>query len=103
VCRPIGDLDAYTICQFRQVLSDVAEYSRVVIDVSRVGFVDSAGLAALIGGIRRARDLGGDVAIACGRPCLNRLLRRVGLDRIVSLSVDIRQATMALQAGVTVA
>ncbi len=43
--------------------------------MSGVPFVDSAGLGALIGGIRRARELGGDVAVACDRPTLVRVLR----------------------------
>ncbi len=41
---------------------------RLVIDLSRVPFIDSAGLGALIGGIRRTRELGGQVAVACSRP-----------------------------------
>ena len=45
--------------------------------------MDSAGLGALIGGIRRAREAGGDVAVACSRPTLTRLLHTTGFDRIV--------------------
>ena len=40
----------------------------LLIDLSAVPFMDSAGLGALIGGIRRAREAGGDVAVACSRP-----------------------------------
>jgi anti-sigma B factor antagonist len=99
ICRPIGDVDAYSVCQFRQVLAELASSSDLVIDMSRVYFLDSAGLAALIGGIRRTRERGGDVAIVCSRPALNRLIRRVGLDRIVSVSDDIAQAMDALRVG----
>ena len=45
--------------------------------------MDSAGLGALIGGIRRAREADGDVAVACSRPTLTRLLHTTGFDRIV--------------------
>ncbi len=50
--------------------------------------MDSAGLGALIGGIRRAREAGGDVAVACSRPTLTRLLHTTGFDRIVSVDRD---------------
>ena len=56
---------------------------RLLIDLSAVPFMDSAGLGALIGGIRRAREAGGDVAVACSRPTLTRLLHTTGFDRIV--------------------
>ena len=51
---------------------------------------------ALIGGIRRARELGGDVAVACNRPTLTRLLRTTGFDRIVTVAETIEEAAAAL-------
>ncbi|MGH9058394.1 MAG: STAS domain-containing protein, partial [Acidimicrobiales bacterium] len=59
--------------------------------------VDSAGLGALIGGIRRARELGGDVAVACNRPTLVRLLRTTGFDRIVTVAETIEEAKASLE------
>ncbi len=53
ICRPIGELDAFTVSQFRQALAELASKPRLIIDMSGVPFVDSAGLGALIGGIRR--------------------------------------------------
>lgn len=96
ICRPIGELDAFTVSQFRQTLSELASSSRLVIDMSEIPFVDSAGLGALIGGIRRTRELGGDVAVACDRPTLVRLLRTTGFDRIVSVTETVEQAMEAL-------
>ena len=78
VCRPVGELDAFTVSQFRQSLAELASSPSLLIDLSGVPFVDSAGLGALIGGIRRVRELGGDVAVACPRPTLTRLLRTTG-------------------------
>jgi anti-sigma B factor antagonist len=96
ICRPVGELDAFTVSQFRQTLSELASSPRLVIDMSGIPFVDSAGLGALIGGIRRTRELGGDVAVACDRPTLVRLLRTTGFDRIVSVTETVEQAKAAL-------
>ena len=96
VCRPVGELDAFTVSQFRQALAELASTPRLVIDMSAVPFVDSAGLGALIGGIRRARELGGDVAVACNRPTLVRLLRTTGFDRIVTVTDTVEDAASAL-------
>jgi anti-sigma B factor antagonist len=97
ICRPIGELDAFTVSQFRQALAEMASSHRLIIDMSGVPFVDSAGLGALIGGIRRARELGGDVAVACNRPTLTRLLRTTGFDRIVTVTETVEEAIKALE------
>lgn len=96
ILRPVGELDAFTVTDFRQALADAASSERLIIDMSGVPFVDSAGLGALIGGIRRARELGGDVAVACNRPTLVRLLRTTGFDRIVTVTETVEEAVAAL-------
>ena len=96
LCRPVGELDAFTVSQFRQALADLASAPRLLIDMSAVPFLDSAGLGALIGGIRRARELGGDVAVACNRPTLVRLLRTTVFDRIVTVADTVEEAAAAL-------
>ena len=97
LCRPVGELDAYTVTAFRDALGDVADSPRLVIDLSEVPFMDSAGLGALIGGIRRAREQGGDVAVACSRPTLTRLLHTTGFDRIVPVTETVDAAAEALE------
>ncbi len=98
LCRPVGELDAYTVGQFREVLTDLANAERVVIDLSAVPFMDSAGLGALIGGIRRTRENDGQVTVACSRPTLTRLLHTTGFDRIVPVVEDVAAAVAALDA-----
>ncbi|HEX3393421.1 MAG TPA: STAS domain-containing protein [Acidimicrobiales bacterium] len=99
VCRPVGELDAYTVGQFREALGELASKPKLLIDMSQVPFVDSAGLGALIGGIRRAREVGGDVAVCCNRPTLVRLLHTTGFDRIVSVTDTIEEAARSLTEG----
>jgi len=96
VCRPVGELDAYTVGQFREALGELASKPKLLIDMSQVPFVDSAGLGALIGGIRRAREVGGDVAVCCNRPTLVRLLHTTGFDRIVTVTETIEEAARSL-------
>ena len=83
ICRPVGELDAFTVSQFRQALAELASTPRLLIDMAGVPFVDSAGLGALIGGIRRT---------------LTRLLRTTGFDRIVTVAETVEEAAAALLA-----
>jgi anti-sigma B factor antagonist len=98
VCRPKGELDTYTVGQFREALAELAGTSRLLIDLSGVPFLDSAGLGALIGGVRRAREAGGDVAICCARPAVGRLLATTGFDRVAGVAESEEEAA-ALLAG----
>ena len=96
LCRLSGELDAYTVAQFREALTELADQQFILVDLSHVPFMDSAGLGALIGGIRRARENDGDVAVACDRPSLIRLLHTTGFDRIVPVRETIEEAVLAL-------
>ncbi len=99
LCRPVGELDAYTVGEFREALSGLTSSNRLLIDLSDVPFMDSAGLGALIGGIRRTRENGGEVAVACSRPTLTRLLHTTGFDRIVPVTETVDEAIAAVAHG----
>jgi anti-sigma B factor antagonist len=99
LCRPSGELDAYTVGEFREALGGVTDVKALLIDLSDVPFMDSAGLGALIGGIRRTREGGGEVAVACSRQSLTRLLHTTGFDRIVPVAESVEEAAAALEAG----
>ncbi len=96
VCSARGELDAFAVGQFRDSLARLSTSRRLVIDLSGVPFVDSAGLGALVGGIRRVREHGGDVALACNRTTLVRLLNMTGVDRIVTVAPGVDEAVTAL-------
>jgi anti-sigma B factor antagonist len=96
LCSPSGELDAYSVGAFREALGGLVGVERLLIDLSGVPFMDSAGLGALIGGIRRAREAEGDVAVVCDRPATSRLLHTTGFDRIVPVAETIEDALEAL-------
>ncbi|WP_420639476.1 anti-sigma factor antagonist [Candidatus Poriferisocius sp.] len=96
VLRPRGEIDAYTVAQFRERIGELALEPRLLIDLGSVPFMDSAGLGALIGGIRRIRDSDGEVVVACGEGALARLLHTTGFDRIVPVTETSEAALASL-------
>ncbi len=60
-----GRLDAVEAAPLRAEVTDHlnAGTNRIIVDLSAVQFVDSAGLAALVIGMKRARLNGGDVRL----------------------------------------
>ncbi|MBA2624615.1 MAG: STAS domain-containing protein [Acidimicrobiia bacterium] len=99
VCRPVGELDAFTVGHFREALAELSTSSRLLVDLAGVPFLDSAGLGALIGGVRRTREAGGDVAVYGARPAVARLLHTTGFDRVASVSESEEGAAEALAAA----
>lgn len=95
VLRPQGDIDAYSVGQFREALSGLAEAERLLIDLSEVPFMDSAGLGALIGGIRRNREHDGEIVVVC-KPSLTKLLHTTGFDRIVPVTETLDEGLATL-------
>lgn len=94
VIRPEGDLDVYTVGSLRDVIGNVTESDnpRVVVDLDSVPFMDSSGLGALMGGVRRLREAGGDLAIACTREQHLKLFTITGFGEGVSIAPTVEEA-----------
>jgi anti-sigma B factor antagonist len=76
-----GDLDAHGVDTLRDALdSAIRDHDRhVVIDARQVGFVDSSGMAALVGALRRLNRTRRRLAIVCERNGFLRSLELSGL------------------------
>ena len=94
VLRPRGDLDVYTVGSLRDALGRLVEErsARVVVDLDGVPFMDSSGLGALMGGVRRMRETGGDLAIACTREQHLKLFTITGFGEGVSIAPTVEEA-----------
>jgi anti-sigma B factor antagonist len=57
---------------------------RLVVDLHAVDFIDSSGLGALIGGLKSARQQGGDLRIAAAGDQVRAVLKLTNLDRILA-------------------
>jgi anti-anti-sigma factor len=56
ICLPNGTLDTTTVATFRGAVAMCLGEQHLIIDLSGVDFVDGAGLTALVGAVRRARE-----------------------------------------------
>jgi stage II sporulation protein AA (anti-sigma F factor antagonist) len=99
VCTLAGNLEYLTVSQFRSVVAQLPPAQNVVFEMSGTTFIDSAGIGALIGAVRRVREMGAD-AVVCGlRPSVYRVLNLVGLPRVVSITDDLAAARELLAAA----
>ncbi len=84
-----GDLDLSAVARVRSVFHEVLRdgWNRVVVDLSEVGFIDSAGLGVLIGLQRRCRENAGVCALLNPSTDASRLISTSGLAALLP-SVD---------------
>lgn len=85
VLRPTGRLNLTTATLLRQsVAAEVDEgRTKVVLDLAGVSFVDSSGLGAIVGGLKSARQAGGDLRIAAAGEQVRTVLDLTNLDRVL--------------------
>src|SRR5437899_11687476 len=77
-----GEIDIATAARLRERLFELAGGGRpLVADLDQVRFIDSAGLAALVGTANRAAAHGGSLHVVCARPRTRQLFRLTRLDR----------------------
>jgi anti-sigma B factor antagonist len=72
--------------------------SRVVVDLSEVVYMASAGLAALLTGVRRARLLKGDVRLAAMNDRVREVFEMSGFDQVFTIYGTAAEAVASFNA-----
>lgn len=82
-----GEVDAYTSARFRETMIELIESGAVslVISMDRVEYIDSSGLGALVGGLKRATERQGRIVIVCSNPQVRKVFEITGLERVFPL------------------
>jgi anti-sigma B factor antagonist len=95
-----GEIDLYTSPKVESLLDAAVGQgvAQIVIDLSKVTFLDSSGLGALVHGKRIADPAGSTLTIVCDRPNLLRTLRVTGLDSVFAVHRT-REAALEAAAG----
>ena len=88
-----GEIDISTVTPLRDRLFEVAASGApLVVDLERVSFIDSVGLATLVGAAKRAAEHGGSLQVACALPKIRQLARLTGLDCTIPLARTLDEA-----------
>lgn len=94
VVRFTGRLDFTSAPEASEKLATAitSGHHKLVIDLGEVSFVDSAGLGCLIGGMRAARQSGGDLRIASPTDQVTMLLSLTSLDQVFQIYPTVVEA-----------
>jgi len=94
-----GELDADTAGRLRTLLAEqlLAGPSPLVLDLTELTFIDSAGLAALISGSKGARRAGVELILAGPAAAVRKVMKLTGIDVILTTVDDVEQALARLE------
>jgi anti-sigma B factor antagonist len=89
-----GKMTAVTVGPLRTKLKSLATGGtpEVILDLSRVLFLDSSGLAALVSGLKAAREAGGWLRLAGMSDDVKTVFKLTLLDRVFELYPDVETA-----------
>ena len=85
VVRLQGDLDTATSAELRRTLASVLDRRppRIVVDLAELDFIDSTGICALIGGFRRASEVGCPYVLTSPARSVLKALHLAGVDQMM--------------------
>jgi anti-sigma B factor antagonist len=87
VIELVGDLDFHTARRLRETLLGLHAQgsNNVVLDMSRLEFIDSSGLSVLVAGLKRLRNSDGNLSLRAVPEQTKRVLEVSGLSRVLSV------------------
>src|SRR5947209_6266121 len=82
-----GEIDITTAGRVREALIAISQSgeNKVVVDMSNVTFLDSTGLAALVGPLKRFRSMDGQIVLRGPTPPVRKVLEITGLTRVFTI------------------
>lgn len=93
-----GFLDAHTFEQLEKAFNDLFDEKvfKVIVDLSKLDYISSAGVGVFISAISNAQDNGGNVVLTNPVPNVREVFDLLGLSQIFPFAVDMKSALEAL-------
>jgi len=97
VIQVTGEVDVYTAPMLRDQIRELSAKGAVhlIADLGRVDFLDSTGLGALVGGLKRLREAGGSLALVISTPRILRIFQITGLTKALAAQRSVADAITA--------
>lgn len=92
-----GDVDLQTSPEARKVLLDcVGQGKSIVVDLSKVGYIDSSGVASLVESFQSARKGGRNLVLASVSEGALRVLKLARLDKVFTICDSVEDGLTAI-------
>ncbi|MBW3602435.1 MAG: STAS domain-containing protein [Actinobacteria bacterium] len=94
VLEVAGEVDVYTAPKLRERLIELVQDGRhhIVVDMTKVEFLDSTGLGVLVGGLKRVRSHDGSLRLVCDKERILKIFRITGLTKVFPIHDSLDEA-----------
>ncbi len=94
IVTPVGELDIYTVPLFRKVVLKLEGDRRhdLILDLTRVTFIDSSGLGSLIEIFQKVQSVQGEIAYVVDNPRILKVFKLVDLDKVFPIFSNLGRA-----------
>src|SRR5580704_10316408 len=94
-----GELDSYSAPRVRHILETLTENQQptVLIDMTGLEYIDSAGLGVLVAALKHVNDRGGALALVGLTSAVARVFRVTGLEKLFTICTDEEEAQAQLK------
>jgi len=99
ILRLKGEFDMLTADEFRSAVDNYFDGEKVknlILDISKVSFMDSSGLGAILARYKKIRQLKGSMVIVGAKPQVKKVLELSGIMKIIGIYDDEKSAMMGL-------
>ena len=97
IVRIGGRLDAVTTVDAERQTAQLPQAPRVVLDLSRLSYISSAGLRLLLKLGKEIKEAGGQLVLAALQPMVEEVFRMTGFDGMFEIAADVADAEQRLQ------
>jgi anti-sigma B factor antagonist len=89
-----GEIDIYTAPRLRELLTDLTRTGRyqLIVNLDKVGFLDSTGLGVLAGALKRVRPHDGWLDLVCTQERILKIFKITGLTKVFGIYQSVDQA-----------
>jgi len=96
VVQPVGRVDSNTSAEFESELRRLLDsgHMNLVLDLSKIEFLSSAGLRVIVSSMKSARKNGGNVCVAEANTRAAEVMKLAGLDSVLEMHAS-REAAIA--------
>jgi anti-sigma B factor antagonist len=96
VAMPVAELDAANTAEFKRDMAPVLEaHDKIVLDLTRLRFIDSAGLGAFLSCLRKLTEKRGDLKLCAVSKQVRTAFALVRMHRILDIYDTREEATRA--------
>jgi len=94
ICRAEGEIDITSSPELKKTLDKLLAQKtpKIVIDLVKVTYVDSSGLATLVGILKSVRSYGGKMRLAGLSPKIKSLFEITKLDKLFEIAASAEEA-----------